>query len=160
MDHKYLSIYLKDHLAGAMAGRELAHRAAGNNRGSEYGAFLDALAREVDEDRETLLSLMGDLGVGTDRAKVAGAWVVEKLRRLKPNGRLRGYSPLSRVVELETLLLGVRGKQALWQALDNVSSGEPRLAAAGLPALIARADRQIEGLDEHRLRAAREAFAG
>jgi hypothetical protein len=131
VDQKYLSIYLNDHLAGSTVGRDLAHRAAGSNSGSEYGAFLQGLAREIEEDRETLLALMRDLGVGTDRAKVAGAWAAEKLGRLKPNGHLLGYSPLSRVVELEGLLLGVRGKQALWRALAELGAGEPRLTSPG-----------------------------
>lgn len=160
MDRKYLSIYLNDHLGGSTVGRELVHRAAKSNRGTEYGAFLEGLAREIDEDRETLLSVMRDLGVGIDRVKVAGGWVAEKAGRLKPNGHLLSYSPLSRVVELEGLLLGVRGKLGLWTALELLSADEPRLAAVGLPALIARAEKQIQGLDEHRLRAVGEALAG
>ena len=43
---------------------------------------------------------MDDLGVGS-RAKDGAAWVAEKLGRLKTNGQLTGYSPLSRLVELE-----------------------------------------------------------
>ena len=160
MNHKLLSIYLNDHLAGSTVGRELVHRAAGSNRGSAYGRFLTELAHEIDEDRETLLGLMRDLDVGVDRAKVAAAWTGEKAGRLKLNGRLLGYSPLSRVVELEALTLGVAGKRGLWVALQDVADDEPRLAAAPLPALIARADRQLAGLEQHRRRAAREALAG
>ena len=39
---------------------------------------------------------------------VAG-WVAEKAGRLKLNGSLLTYSPLSRLVELEGLSLGVEG---------------------------------------------------
>ena len=95
-----LAIYLNDHLAGSTVGVELARRAAANNRKSAYGRFLEQLAAEIREDRETLLDIMRSLGVGIDRVKVSAAWAAEKLGRLKLNGRLLGYSPLSRLVGL------------------------------------------------------------
>jgi hypothetical protein len=145
-----LATYLNDHLAGATAGRELARRSAASNRGSDLGRFLAGLAREIDEDRDALLALMGGLGVGTDRIKVLGGWAVEKLGRLKPNGRLFSYSPLSRLVELEGLALGVRGKLALWQALEIIQAGEPTLAKTDLISLGERAERQLSELERHR----------
>src|SRR5579884_4159682 len=102
-----LAIYLNDHLAAATGARELARRAAGANRGSRYGAFLERLAEEIDEDRQTLLEVMDALDVGVDHLKIAGGWTAEKLGRFKLNGRLFGYSPLSRVIEVEALALGV-----------------------------------------------------
>lgn len=145
-----LATYLNDHLAGATAGRELARRAASNNRGSPLGQFLVVLAQEIDEDRDALLALMSELEVGTDRIKVLGGWTAEKLARLKPNGRLLSYSPLSRLVEVEGLLLGVRGKLALWQALEVIQAGEPGLAKADLAFLSQRAERQLAELEQHR----------
>jgi hypothetical protein len=153
-----LSIYLNDHLAGATVGRELSRRAAGSNRGLSYGPFLETIAREIDEDRKTLLDVMRALDVGVDHLKVAGAWGAEKLGRLKPNGRLRSYSPLSRVVELEGLTLGVTGKLALWRALEAVQGEYPALGRFDFVALAARAERQQEGLEEQRRAAVAEAF--
>jgi hypothetical protein len=154
---KLLAIYLNDHLAGATVGRELVRRAAASNRGSSYGQFLERLAREIDEDRESLIKIMGALNVGIDRVKVAGAWSFEKLGRLKLNGRLWGYSPLSRVVELEALTLGVRGKLSGWRSLQALGA-EQRPQA--LPELIRRAERQLDELEPHRQRAAAEALTG
>jgi hypothetical protein len=145
-----LATYLNDHLAGATAGRELARRAASNNRGSPLGQFLVVLAQEIDEDRDALLALMGDLQVGTDRIKVLGGWAAEKVARLKPNGRLFSYSPLSRLLEVEGLTLGVRGKLALWQALELIQAGKPSLANADLASLSQRAERQLSELEQHR----------
>lgn len=145
-----LATYLNDHLAGATAGRELAQRSAASNRGSDLGRFLAELAREIDEDRDVLLALMSGLGVGTDRLKVFGGWAAEKLGRLKLNGRLFSYSPLSRLVELEGLALGVRGKLALWQALKVIQDGEPALAKTDLISLSHRAERQLDELEHHR----------
>ena len=41
----------------------------------------------------------------------------ELIGRLKANGRFRQRSPLSNVVELELLALGIMGKRKLWEAL-------------------------------------------
>jgi hypothetical protein len=155
-----LAIYLNDHLAGATAGRELVRRAASSNRGSDYGRSLDLLAADLDEDRNTLLEIMRTLGAPVDQLKVLGGWGAEKLGRFKLNGRLLGYSPLSRVVELEALALGVRGKLALWRALELLEPEWPELESFELPHLIARAERQLDEIESYRLRAAAEAFGG
>jgi hypothetical protein len=145
-----LATYLNYHLAGATVGRELARRSASSNRGSPLGQFLAVLAQEIDEDRDALLALMGELQVGTDRIKVLGGWTAEKVARLKPNGRLFSYSPLSRLLEVEGLTLGVRGKLALWQALELIQAGEPALSTADLASLAQRAERQMSELEQHR----------
>jgi hypothetical protein len=158
MNKKLLGIYLNDHLAGSTMGLELAKRARGENRHSEYGEFLDTLAEEIDADRETLKGIMDDLGIRKDPAKVAAGWIGEKAGRLKLNGQLTGYSPLSRLVEIEALALGVTGKLALWKALRLLADGQPALDAAELERLIERAERQQRDLEEHRLAAARTAL--
>ena len=121
MGDRLLKIYLKDHLAGATAGLELALRSAGANEGTPLGEFLVRLADEIAEDREILTEIMDALDVPQDKVKNAMGWGAEKLGRLKPNGQLTGYSPLSRVVELEGLTVGVRGKQSLWENLTEAA---------------------------------------
>jgi hypothetical protein len=154
----HLSIYLNDHLAGATAGAELARRAAGANRSTAYGPVLERLAEEIAQDRDALLDVMRRLGVGRDRAKVALAWGAEKAGRLKVNGALLRYSPLSRLEELEMLSLGVEGKHALWQALRRTHADDPRLRGVDLEALIERARSQRRRLERERRRAADEAL--
>ena len=155
----YLKIYLQDHYAGATAGLDLARRAAGQNKGNPYGEALAPIADEIEEDRETLRAIMADLGVGPDRAKLAGAWAGEKAGRLKLNGHLTSYSPQSRVIELEGLVIGVTGKRCLWAALRHIAGQEPALQIAELDRLIERADGQLELLEEQRLKAVSEAVA-
>jgi hypothetical protein len=160
MDRKLLAIYLNDHLAGSTVGTELVRRAAGSNRGNAFGRFLEDLRREIEHDREALEGLMERLGVGRDRVKVATAWVAEKGGRLKLNGSLVGYSPLSRMVELEGLTTGVQGKLSLWQVLQEASGEDPELARFDYARFIERAEQQLEGLEAQRRRASRVAFAG
>jgi hypothetical protein len=102
---------------------------------------------------------MAALGVGSDRVKLLGAWVVEKVGRLKLNGRLLGYSPLSRLMELEILLLGVTGKLALWRALHQLALQEPRLDRGDLERLMERAAGQLQEMETLRERAVADAFA-
>ena len=139
--NKLLGIYLNDHLAGSTAGLELAKRSAGANKGTAYGAFLRKLAKEIQEDREALQAIMKRLEVGEDIPKKVGAWTAEKLGRLKPNGQLTGYSPLSRVVELEGLTLGITGNLVLWTALRDLAErgAPPRRRGAGSAARARRA---------------------
>ena len=153
-----LDVYLNDHLAGAMVGVELSRRAAENNRGTSLGDFLEGLHREIVEDRQTLQRLMTALGVEQSALKPAAGWVLEKAGRLKLNGQIRGYSPLSRLVELEGLETGVSGKRALWQTHSSVFDGDPRLAQFNLDGLIARAEEQLEGIGEQRIAVAPDAL--
>jgi hypothetical protein len=147
-----LGIYLNDHLAGSVGGVETARRARGSNQGNEFGAPLARICAEIESDRETLEAVMEELGVARSRIKPAIGWLGEKLGRLKPNGQLRGYSPLSRVVELELLLLGITGKLRLWTLLGELVGGRSEADFAGLGA---RAEDQRSAVQDLQLRAAR-----
>ena len=154
-----LAIYLNDHLAAATGGRELARRAASRNRGSSYGPFMERLATEIEQDRQSLLMIMRALEVRVDPVKVMVGWGAEKVARFKLNGRLLGYSPLSRLLELETLAAGLYAKRSLWRSLQLLDSERLREADVDLWTLIQRAERQLEELEEHRERATAEALA-
>jgi hypothetical protein len=155
---EYLETYLQDHRAGAEMGSDLARRLAEENLGTPYEDFLIGLAQEIQQDVGTLQEIMERFGVGKSIVKTAGAKVGEKLARLKPNDQLTGYSPLSRVLELEGLRSGVGGKLALWDSLAQLAPHDARLDEDEISALVARAERQLAGLREHHAMAAREAF--
>jgi hypothetical protein len=155
MNTKLVGIYMNDHLAGSTVGLELAKRAASSNEGTPLGDFLEGLANEIEGEREKLKSMMDHLGVPQNRIKVPVAWAAEKVGRLKPNGQLTGYSPLSRVVEVEGLALGVTGKLGLWRALAATTTD---LSTFDLEGLIDQARKQRDALERHRIKAAQEAF--
>ncbi|HYN36239.1 MAG TPA: hypothetical protein VEV82_04610 [Actinomycetota bacterium] len=158
MNQKNLAIYLNDHLAGSIAGVELGKRAAGSNEGNEYGDFLAKLVIEIEEDQVNLIKLMEHLGVRKDLLKDAAAWMGEKVGRLKLNGKLIGYSDLSRVVEFEGLFLGVQAKLSLWRNLKLLNLPEIASSGIDLSELESRAQNQIAGLEEYRTKAAAEAL--
>ena len=150
---KYLPIYLNDHLAGAVGAVQLARRAAGQNEGTEYGEVLARIADEIDQDRRTLQDLLKRLGVRGDRVKLLSSVVAEKLGRFKLNGELLRYSPLSRLEEIEILMLGVEGKLALWRALRANLDVE-----VDFDDLIRRGSAQRRRLEQLRLKAAAQVF--
>jgi hypothetical protein len=155
---KLLAVYLQDHHAGSVTGLNLARRIAGENRGTPYGEELAGIADEIEADQRTLEELMAELDIGTDRIKDTVAWGGEKLGRLKPNARWFSYSPLSRLLELEGLMLGVTGKLGLWRALERVAPEIEGLDGFDFAALAARAADQRTRLEDLRLTAAAEAL--
>jgi hypothetical protein len=155
--NRLLGIYLNDHLAGAALGVELARRLRSSNRGDpEMSEALTRIGAEIEDDRETLIRVMERLGVDRKPLKPALAKVAERLGRLKLNGQLRGYSPLSRVLELELLASGIGGKMQLWNALEQ-SFGET-LDGFDFHALAERADRQGQQVEDLHLAAAQRAL--
>jgi hypothetical protein len=148
---RYLPIYLNDHLAGATLGVEVARRALRANGDGELGDFLRWLVPQLVEDRAALVAILREHG-RQSLPKLAAAWAAEKVGRLKPNGHLTTYSPLSRLVELEGLRSGIEAKSALWHALDAAGVADVRR-------LIERAVEQRDRLEPHRLAAARAALA-
>jgi hypothetical protein len=150
-----LGIYLNDHLAGATGGAELARRVAAVRRAEEAGDALLRFAADVAADRAALLDMMAALDVPVRGYKVYAGWIGEKAGRLKLNGRLLARSPLSSLEELEMMRLGVAGKAAGWRTLRLLADTDPRLDRARLAELIARAESQLELLEDLRVRAAR-----
>jgi hypothetical protein len=156
--HKHLGIYLADHHAGSVAGLELAQRAAGHNAGTTIGRTLNEVVLEIAADQRTLEQLMRALNIETSPAKRAMAFVMERFARLKANGRLFSYSPLSRVVELESLALGILGKLALWEGLERVPALDG-VAHLDFAHLAERARSQHAAVEECRREAVKLAFA-
>jgi hypothetical protein len=149
-----LDIYLNDHLAGATSGLELVRRIRKSNADeAEFAGPLARLCREIEADREILGGVIDCLGFSRSRIKPLGAWAGEKVARLKPNGRLRGYSPLSRVLELEGLGMGITGKKSLWEALRDRGTEVPGVDFDRLVASAGEQRATVEGL--HRLAVAR-----
>jgi hypothetical protein len=158
MSRTYLSIYLQDHLAGATSGVNLARRAARHNEGTPAGRRLEQVAHEIEVDRDTLAALMSDLGVHASHTKNAIAWLAERVSRLKPNGRGHGDTVLLRMHELETLSLGIAGKQSLWEALRTAPESAA-IANLDLDDLHERARSQRERVEMERLALAPKALS-
>ncbi len=149
MDHKMVSILLNDHLATATAGIELARRARGSNDEGELASFLDRVEHDLEANLAVLHEVMVRLNVGPDRLKQLAGWSGEKLGRLKPNGRLTSYSPMSRVTELSSLTLIYQHQLLLWRSLERLFAGEPEFSDVDLAARAERSERLREETARH-----------
>jgi hypothetical protein len=151
-----LPIYVEDHLALSTAGIRLARRCLGENPDGALGRTLARFVAEVEEERAVLLDVARALGTRPSPVKEAAAAAGEWLGRLKPNGRVLGYSELSRVWELEALMAGAESRRGLWSLLGRAARRDPRLRGFDLAPLEERARGHRDELERQRLRAAGE----
>ena len=158
-DNEPRDSYLNDHLAGSAAAVELVERIRANNAGTALATLMDSIGADIEADRVTLQEVMERLGVPPSTPKQVAGKVLETLSRLRLNERVTGSPDVTRLMELETLSLGIEGKLALWRALNQVVTSRPELAAFDLPALMDRAVDQRARIEPYRLEAASTALA-
>lgn len=149
-------IYLDDHWAGAGAGVALAERLASENETTPWQAELARIAAAIEDDQRTLARLRDRHHRPRFSLKRALAMAFERVGRLKLNGRLTGYSPLSRVLEIELLMAGVQAKLRLWGALRHCDRS---MVDVDLDAMERRALDQLEQLGRIHDQAAHVALA-
>jgi hypothetical protein len=150
-----LATYLNDHLAGAEAGRRLAARLARSLDGELKGVEV-----EIERDYDRLLRLLDALEIGRSRVKQAAGMATEALSRVKLRLGSAGVRDLGPLLGLEAMAVGVAGKLRLWRSLESIASSDPRLDAEELRALAARAEAQLDTIEQLRLQAARRCLAG
>src|SRR4051812_4546400 len=144
MSHDLLAIYLTDHLAGATAGSRRMRRLAKAEGDAADSTELSRVADEVEEDRSTLMSVVENAGVSPRWYKTAIASLGERVGLLKTNGAILHRSPLTSLVELEAMRMGVTAKLCLWGALRHTELS----TSFDLDDLIQRAQRQLGVLED------------
>jgi hypothetical protein len=152
-----LATYLHDHLAGSTFGIDLLERLMSPDARDPLGGSGEDLARELTEDRASLLKLMAQAGVAPSEVKQAAAWIGEKLSRLKLSHDVSGE--FGTFESLEMLSLGILGKQKLWRALAAAALSNQRLRGFDFDHLAARAEEQHRRVEERRVELARTALA-
>jgi hypothetical protein len=152
----YLGIYLNDQLALGIVWREVARRSQRANRGTELGAALARVATGIAEDVALFERMMDRLGIRRSAVKPRLAVAAERAGRLKLNGRITGYSPLSRFVELDFLAMGIEDRKVLWENLRDLAGLADRLPDVDFDHLIERAGRQRAEIEPFRRRVGRE----
>jgi quercetin dioxygenase-like cupin family protein len=153
-----LAIYMNDQLAAGILWREVARRAARENQGNDGAEALSQVAGEIAEDVELFRGIMRRLRIPERRLKTAAAVVAERFGRLKLNGQLFGYQPLSKFVELDLLVMGIEGKKILWSNLGDLARLRQHLEDISFDELVARAERQRALIEPIRHRAGEAAF--
>ena len=157
METRPLPIYLNDHLAGSVAASELVTRCESENRDRpDISEVLSRFRIQLEAERTFLEEVIDAVGGRKSTAKMAMAWSMEKVSRFKLNGGILSYTPLSRLIELEALIAGVRLKEALWESLTVARPGGIDTAACGR--LADQARRQSRELETLRRAVAAEAL--
>lgn len=154
-----VAIYLEDHRAGAAGGVALARRIA-DRYGDEPGfESVVSLVADIRDDERSLDTIRAATGADGGCVKRVAAVVGERIARLKLNGTIVRPSPLSRVIELEALTIGVVGKRSGWLGLRAFAGGS-EIAGVDLDELVRRADAQLDELGRLHALAIELAFDG
>lgn len=160
MADKPVDVYLNDHLGGAMLGSDLAKQIRDQTEGTPLGNLMTTIAAEIEEDRDTLLQLMEQMGTSRNPVKQVSGWMAEKASRLKFSGVGSGEPDHGTFMALESLRLGVAGKKCLWLALQQVRDRHEALASLDLARLIERATAQEETLERERMAVGAQVLRG
>jgi hypothetical protein len=159
MTQDVLITYLNDHLAGSVAALELLDHLIPHEQGTERGTELIRIRAEVEEDQQTLLRGLQEVGGKESRVRSALAWLTEKIGQAKLRLDDPGTGQLRRFEALEALALGIQGKASLWRALASASTRLPQLRILDYTELERRAIDQFNRVDRLRLQVAPAALS-
>ena len=157
MPARHLAAHLNDHLAVVTGTEQLAARMAAQYGDDDLGRLAAGLRPRLREQAAEIERVLRDRGLRPDRAKQGGAWLAEKAGRLKPNGSLRGRSPVTPLVEVEGLLLGLEALALLWRNLGE-AAGALGLDGNALAAALARVEADRAAVEARRPAVARAAL--
>ena len=152
-----LAIYLHDHLAGSRFAVELLKSLEQQYHGQPLGDFARVLEKDVTTDQEILQKIIDSVGRVHLDLKEAAGWFSEKAAQLKL-GEDRASGGIGTFEALEALVLGIRGKLALWQVLPIVREIDARMPDLDFRNLAESAQEQGSRVEEQRLRLAAFAF--
>lgn len=142
-----MGLYLSDHLTGATAGTNRIERMAADFVDTPVYAELAGLAEGIRANREFLRNLIEDLGFARRPHRQAAAWAVERVGRLKFNGRVLERSPMTMLLEAELMRSGVQGQVGLWETLQE-HAGELGLDPEVFSRLIKDTHGMLETLEQ------------
>lgn len=115
---RVVRVYMGDHLTVMRAGGRLTGRMLAADVHFRNADDVRAAATAFEDGCRTLSALLRQLGASPPRSKMLAGSVAELLGRAKLNGRLRGPSPLSEVLELQALMAALALTAAGWRGLQ------------------------------------------
>jgi hypothetical protein len=145
-----LAVYLHDHLAGSRFAIELLKSLQEQYRGQPLADFARVLENDVMQDQETLQKIIDSVGRAHLDLKEAAGWFAEKAAQLKLRED-HAAGGIGTFEALEMLVLGVRGKLALWQVLPIAREVDLRIPGLDFANLAARAEEQGARIEKQRL---------
>lgn len=153
--HRARVLYLDARLAVAEGWIALVRRMARENHGTDLGADLQELLGDLLDEPPVLRSMLLQVGGREHRLKQRLARWAERLGRLRRNGSVLRYSPLSRLDEIEGLAAALTLRAEMWESLVQAFGPGYRVDGRDLGTVRARARRQAAWLEPHHAEAAR-----
>jgi hypothetical protein len=154
----HLVTYLNDHMAATIAGSELAKRCRSSNKENPLAEFLEKLILVLESQESLIKELIAALNATESISKKLAAWTAEKLGRFKLNDAILSYSDLSRVVELEGLVVILQGLSSMWQVLQTHCSNHPKFINMNIKEAAEAAANMLESTKQQHLKASERAF--
>ena len=158
MSKEDLGTYLQDHYAGSVGAVGLLDHLSSTHAGEPLGIFFTELRADITADQDELCNFMHALDVQESGLRNAGVWMVEKFSRVKLGLTGENQGALGLLQALEALVLGISGKQLLWQALAAAMEGSPQFPPIDFARLERRALEQRDRVAAKRLEMARRAL--
>lgn len=153
-----LATYLTDHMAGSVSAAELVARLRAGEIDPALASALGQVAESIQRHQGIVRQLLGQRGRREHRGKNLAAWLAEKLTR--PVMPIDGDDEFGLLRALEALMMGMRGRVAMWQALETILPSHPELIGLDARGLCLEAEEQLRMMDRHRLEVARLALRG
>jgi hypothetical protein len=151
-----LIAYLRDHLSGSDLAIRVVHRLASTHQSTEHWPLFRRLAKELEEERSVVKSLLTRLGASGRSMKRAASYASGAVMSVTSGGE---PGDLSLLRTLEALAVGVQGKRCLWRALQNLPTMPSPGDAMSFVELEAMAVRQWEAIEESRRRLVARTFS-
>lgn len=158
MAHDRLGTYLIDHLAGSISASELVRRLVGTDIDPTLISALQQVGDSIARHQQVIRGLLERRGRSQSHGKNMSAWLAEKL--VRPAMPIDGGDEFGLLRALEALLLGMRGRVALWQAIEAILPSHPELSDLDATGLCHEAEEQVRMMDRKRLEVARLALRG
>jgi hypothetical protein len=153
-----LSTYLKDHLAGSVAALNMIDHLIDTYEEKPLAQFFRDLRGEIAADQAKLQGLVEKLEKKHNTIRKAGAWIAEKFSRAKIRASESRDGEMGLYLALESLVLGITGKYALWRGLEVAAGVVPKLRGLDYAQLQKRAREQCDRVEAKRLELARAVF--
>jgi hypothetical protein len=153
-----LATYLADHLAGSVSAAALVNRLIRSDLDPVLVGALQQVAESIERHQKIVRQLLAQRGRQEERGKNLAGWLAEKLSR--PVLPVDGEDEFGLLRALEALLIGMRGRVALWQSVEAILPSHPELIGLDARGLCYEAEEQLRMMDRHRLEVARIALRG
>jgi hypothetical protein len=152
-----LAIYLHDHLAGSRFAIELLKSLQEQYQDEPLGEFARILEIDIIADQVTLQKIIDRVGPAHFDLKEAAGWFAEKAAQLKLRED-HASGGIGTFEAVETLVLGIRGKLALWHVMRVARTVDPRIPSLDFEKLAASAEEQSARVEKQRLQLAATTF--